>query len=220
MARSVYKYRIDLSGKEKQLLRQAKKKGRKDARLVLRILMILLAHKGKTISETAETLDCCEQTVLNQRKRFLDRRAEGPVQALEDRPRSGRGIAANAPRRGSTAPLRCSQAGRAARERFDAGSRGRRPRRGRRGGWPPRKRNGRMPATHVHSGEAGGAGPGEAGPPNKVGRPRGRREQGRPRCPGGRQRAASTCPSPGSAPPFARAGGSRPRQRRPTAARR
>jgi len=37
MARSVYKYRIDLGGKEKQLLRQAKKKGRKDARLVIRM---------------------------------------------------------------------------------------------------------------------------------------------------------------------------------------
>ena len=86
MARSVYKFRIDLSGKEKQLLRQAKKKGRKGARLVLRILMILLANKGKPISETAETLGCCEQTVLNQRKRFLARRAAGPVQALEDRP--------------------------------------------------------------------------------------------------------------------------------------
>ena len=92
MARSVYKYRIDLSGKEKQLLRQAKKKGRKDARLVIRILMILLANKGKTLNETAETLGCCEQTVLNQRKQFLARRAEGPVQALQDRPRSGRPV--------------------------------------------------------------------------------------------------------------------------------
>jgi hypothetical protein len=92
VAPSVYKYRIDLSGKDKQLLRQAKKKGRKDARLVIRILMTLLANKGKTISETAETLGCCEQTVLNQRKRFLACRAEGPVQALQDRPRSGRPV--------------------------------------------------------------------------------------------------------------------------------
>jgi len=92
VARSVYKYRIDLSGKEKQLLRQAEKKGRKDARLVIRILIILLAYKGKTISETAETLGCCEQTVLNQRKQFLARRAAGPVQALQDRPRSGRPV--------------------------------------------------------------------------------------------------------------------------------
>jgi hypothetical protein len=92
MARSVYKYRIDLSGKEKQLLRQAKKKGRTDARLVIRILIILLANKGKTIHETAETLDCCEQTVLNQRKQFLARRTAGPVLALQDRPRSGRPV--------------------------------------------------------------------------------------------------------------------------------
>ena len=35
-------------------------------------------------------LGCCEQTVLNWRKRFLERRAEGPVIALLDLPRSGR----------------------------------------------------------------------------------------------------------------------------------
>jgi hypothetical protein len=44
VACAVYKYRVDLSDKEKQLLRQAKKKRRKDARLVLRILMIMLAN--------------------------------------------------------------------------------------------------------------------------------------------------------------------------------
>ena len=41
---AAYEYRIDLGGKEKQLLWQAKKKGRKDARLVLRILMIMLTN--------------------------------------------------------------------------------------------------------------------------------------------------------------------------------
>ena len=71
-------------------LRQAKRKGRKDARLVIRILIILLAAKGKTIAQSAEILGCCEQTVLNQRKRFLERRSEGPVVALQDLPRSGR----------------------------------------------------------------------------------------------------------------------------------
>jgi len=59
---------------------------------VIRILTILLADKGKTIAATAETLGCCEQTVLNQRKRFLARRSEGPVTALEDLPRSGRPV--------------------------------------------------------------------------------------------------------------------------------
>ena len=74
------------------MLRLAKKKGCKSARLVIRILIILLADKGKTIAATAETLGCCEQTVLNQRKRFLARRSEGPVTALEDLPRSGRPV--------------------------------------------------------------------------------------------------------------------------------
>lgn len=65
MARAVYKYRIRLSGGEKQALRQAKKKGHQNARLVSRIMIILLAHKGKTLAETAELLDCSEQTVLS-----------------------------------------------------------------------------------------------------------------------------------------------------------
>lgn len=90
MGRVPYKYRIKLSGKEKQELRQAKKKGRKNARLVIRILIILWAGEGRTIAQTADLLGCCEQTVLNWRKRFLDRRSEGPVAALMDLPRSGR----------------------------------------------------------------------------------------------------------------------------------
>ena len=92
IGREPYKYRIKLNGKEKQTLRQAKKKGSKSARLVIRILIILLADKGKTIAATAEVLGCCEQTVLNQRKRFLARRSEGPVEALMDLPRSGRPV--------------------------------------------------------------------------------------------------------------------------------
>ncbi len=92
MACPVYKHKIKLSGKEKQELRQAKKKGRKKARLVIRILIILLADAGKTLVQTADLLGCCPQTVLNQRKRFLERRAEGPVTALTDLPRRGRPV--------------------------------------------------------------------------------------------------------------------------------
>jgi hypothetical protein len=73
-------------------LRQAKRKGCRRARLIIRILIILFAHAGKTIAETATSLDCAEQTVLNQRKRFLARRSEGPVAALMDLPRSGRPV--------------------------------------------------------------------------------------------------------------------------------
>ena len=92
MEHAPYKYRIKLSGKEKQELRQAKKKGRKDARLVIRILIILQADRGRTLAHTAEGLSCCEQTVLNWRKRFLERCSEGAVAALMDLPRSGRPV--------------------------------------------------------------------------------------------------------------------------------
>lgn len=69
MGRSPYKYKIKLSGKEKRELRQARRKGCKKARLVIRILIVLLADAAKTIAETATILGCCEQTVLNQRKK-------------------------------------------------------------------------------------------------------------------------------------------------------
>ena len=107
MARPVYKYRIRLSGGEKQALRQAKKKGRQNGRLVSRIMIILLAHKGKTLAETAEILDCREQTVLNQRKRFLARRAEGPVVALMDLPRCGRPVSYGAKEQAQVVAIVC-----------------------------------------------------------------------------------------------------------------
>jgi hypothetical protein len=107
MGRAPYKYRIKLSGKEKQELRQAKRKGCKNARLVIRILIILLANAGRTIAETATTLGCCEQTVLNQRKRFLERRSEGPVMALMDLPRSGRPVTYGAQERVQVVAIVC-----------------------------------------------------------------------------------------------------------------
>jgi hypothetical protein len=88
-------------------LRQAKKKGYKNARLVIRVLIILLADKGKTIAATAEVLGCCEQTVLNQRKRFLARRSEGPVVALQDLPRSGRPVVYGPPERAQVIAIVC-----------------------------------------------------------------------------------------------------------------
>jgi len=106
MARSVYKYEIKLNGKEKQALRQAKHKGREHARVIIRILIILLAAQGKTIAATAVSLSCAEQTVMNQRKRFLARRTEGVVEALRDLPRSGRPLIYTAPQQAlMTAPV-------------------------------------------------------------------------------------------------------------------
>lgn len=107
MGRAPYKYRIRISGKEKQELRQAKRKGCKNARLVIRILNILLANAGRTIAETATILGCCEQTVLNQRKRFLERRSEGPVMALMDLPRSGRPVTYGAQERVQVIAIVC-----------------------------------------------------------------------------------------------------------------
>jgi hypothetical protein len=107
VARPVYKYEIELTGKEKQELRQAKKKGNRNARLVIRILIILMADAGKTMATTAQILGCCEQTVLNQRKRFLARRCEGAVAALMDLPRSGRPVTYGRQERAQITALVC-----------------------------------------------------------------------------------------------------------------
>lgn len=58
-----------------------------------------MASAGETIAGTAASLNCCEQTVLNQRKRFLERRSEGSVAALMDLPRSGRPVIHGAQKR-------------------------------------------------------------------------------------------------------------------------
>jgi len=107
MGRAPYKYRIKLGSKEKRELRKAKRKGVKNARLVVRILIVLWADKGKTIAQTAELLSCCEQTVLNWRRRFLERRSEGPVAALMDLPRSGRPVTYGAQERAQVIAIVC-----------------------------------------------------------------------------------------------------------------
>jgi len=107
MARPVYKHKIKLKGGEKHELRQAKRKGQRNARLIIRILIILWAAKGRTIAETANGLDCCEQTVINWRKRFLERRSEGAIQALMDLPRSGRPVTYGAQERVRVVAIVC-----------------------------------------------------------------------------------------------------------------
>lgn len=52
-------------------------------------------------------LGCCEQTVLNQRKRFLERRSAGPVKALQDLPRSGRPVIYGAQERAQVIVTTC-----------------------------------------------------------------------------------------------------------------
>lgn len=60
VARPVYEYSIKLTGKEKQKLRQAKKKSNKNARLAICIFIILMADAGKIMAATSEILGCCE----------------------------------------------------------------------------------------------------------------------------------------------------------------
>ncbi len=74
---------------------------------MLRILIILWAAKGKTIAQTAELLGCCEQTVINWRKWFLERRSAGPVKALMDLPRSGRSVTYDAQKRAQVIGIVC-----------------------------------------------------------------------------------------------------------------
>jgi tellurite resistance protein len=93
MARKPYKYLIKLAETERQELRALVSSGKTERRLADRARMILWANEGVTIAETQGRLGCSEQIVLNWRRDFLARReAEGPVEALKDRPRPGRPV--------------------------------------------------------------------------------------------------------------------------------
>lgn len=91
MPHQPYKYVIELTDEERKALEQLVKNGKTERRLADRARIILWADEGLTLAETQRRLQCAEQTVLNWRAAFLERRdKEGPVDALRDRPRSGR----------------------------------------------------------------------------------------------------------------------------------
>ena len=87
-----YKYVICLTGEEKQELRQVKRRARTEVRLADRARLLLWAHEGVTIDDTATRLDCGRDKVIFWRRRFLEgRAAKLPViERLRDQPRSGR----------------------------------------------------------------------------------------------------------------------------------
>lgn len=91
MARKPYKYVINLTTEERQKLEKVVSRGKSERRLADRVRIILWADEGVTIAESQGRLGCSEQIVVNWRRDFLARRgSEGAVNALKDRPRSGR----------------------------------------------------------------------------------------------------------------------------------
>jgi len=85
-----HKYIVRLGSKEKQSLRQIVGSGKSEARLVERARILLWAHEGVTIAETARRLGCHREKVIFWRQRYLERRREGFPNCLQDLPRSGR----------------------------------------------------------------------------------------------------------------------------------
>lgn len=85
-----YQYVIRLGSKEKQQLREIVGSGKTEARLVERARILLWAHDGVTIDETARRLGCHRDTVIFWRRRYLERRRAGIPDCLQDLPRSGR----------------------------------------------------------------------------------------------------------------------------------
>ena len=91
MARSPYKYLINLTTQERQELEAQVSSGKTERRIADRARMILWADEGVTIAETQRRLGCSEQIIINWRRDFLARREQqGPIEALKDRPRPGR----------------------------------------------------------------------------------------------------------------------------------
>jgi hypothetical protein len=86
-----FKYYIRLTNKEKAALRQLRR-AKTEVRLADRARILLWAHDGVTIDETAHRLECGREKVILWRRRFLEgRAAKRPVlERLRDQPRSGR----------------------------------------------------------------------------------------------------------------------------------
>lgn len=87
-----YKYYVRLTSTEKRELRRLKRQAKTEARLADRARMLLWAHAGVTVAETARRLECGREKVILWRRRFLEgRSAKMPVlERLRDQPRSGR----------------------------------------------------------------------------------------------------------------------------------
>lgn len=87
-----YKYVIRLTGKEKRELRRLVRSPKAEARLVDRARLLLWAHDGVTVDESARRLGCGRDKVFFWRRRFLEgRAAKIPLgERLRDQPRSGR----------------------------------------------------------------------------------------------------------------------------------
>lgn len=87
-----HKYDINLSGKEKQILRQLKRAGKTERRIADRARIILWTAQWLPVEEAARRLDIDRATVINWRRWFWERRQQGlPLaECLCDRPRSGR----------------------------------------------------------------------------------------------------------------------------------
>ncbi len=88
------KYHIRLSSKEKQELRQLRRRGKTERRLADRARILLWSHKRVATKTIATRLECHRSTVTNWRRWYLQRRAKGQstTTCLQDAPRSGRPV--------------------------------------------------------------------------------------------------------------------------------
>lgn len=87
-----YKYYVRLTSQEKRTLRRLKRQAKAEARLADRARILLWAHAGVSVAETARRLECGREKVIFWRRRFLEGcAAKRPVlERLRDQPRSGR----------------------------------------------------------------------------------------------------------------------------------
>src|ERR1700687_75430 len=103
-----FKYYIRLPNKKKAAVRELRR-AKTEARLAERALLLLWAHDGVTIEESARRLGCGHEKVILWRRRFLEgRAAKLPVsERLRDQPRSGRPAAfsPSGPRNGGLGDL-------------------------------------------------------------------------------------------------------------------
>ncbi len=101
---SVQKEHLRLSQADHDFLLTVTSKGRTAARVVKRATALLELHRGRTLSAVADSLHVSRQAVAQWRDRY---QASG-LQALEEKPRSGRPVRIDGKQRAHLTALACS----------------------------------------------------------------------------------------------------------------
>lgn len=101
-------HQVRLSDEERQVLQAITRKGEEPVRQYKRARVLLLADGGLSDAQIVERVDVGLATVERIRKRFVQERAQGALQAITERPRPGRRSVFDGEARAKITALACT----------------------------------------------------------------------------------------------------------------